>query len=217
VTCESFAEAKPSRRTSLANYSPLPRTLEHVWTNRNHDLVLHRTSHVSRPNLARPPIANTQFHVLDESRKPVSEGKPGELWIGGTGLARGYLDRPELTTERFVIDPTAKGPDARLYRTGDEVRCRPDGTVEFLGRLDQQVKLHGFRIELGEIESVLARVDGIAQAVVVLREDRPGEKRLVVYYTGREGLSSTALVQTLKATLPVYMVPSAFVRLEKFP
>ena len=164
-----------------------------------------------------PPIANTQFHVLDESRKPVSEGKPGELWIGGTGLARGYLDRPELTTERFVIDPTAKGPDARLYRTGDEVRCRPDGTVEFLGRLDQQVKLHGFRIELGEIESVLARVDGIAQAVVVLREDRPGEKRLVVYYTGREGLSSTALVQTLKATLPVYMVPSAFVRLEKFP
>ena len=164
-----------------------------------------------------PPIANTQFHVLDESRKPVSEGKPGELWIGGTGLARGYLDRPELTTERFVIDPTAKDPDARLYRTGDEVRCRPDGTVEFLGRLDQQVKLHGFRIELGEIESVLARVDGIAQAVVVLREDRPGEKRLVVYYTGREGLSSTALVQTLKATLPVYMVPSAFVRLEKFP
>ena len=164
-----------------------------------------------------PPIANTQFHVLDESRKPVSEGKPGELWIGGTGLARGYLDRPELTTERFVIDPTAKGPDARLYRTGDEVRCRPDGTVEFVGRLDQQVKLHGFRIELGEIESVLARVDGIAQAVVVLREDRPGEKRLVVYYTGREGLSSTALVQTLKATLPVYMVPSAFVRLEKFP
>jgi amino acid adenylation domain-containing protein len=163
------------------------------------------------------PIANTQFHVLDENHKPVSQGMPGELWIGGTGLARGYLKRPELTAERFVLNPTGDNPDARLYRTGDEVRYRPDGTLEFLGRLDQQVKLHGFRIELGEIESVLSKIEGIGQAVVTLREDRPGDKRLVAYYTGRAGLNSTALVQALKTTLPDYMIPSVFLRLERFP
>ena len=165
------------------------------------------------------PIANTQFHVFDENHKPVAPGVPGELWIGGTGLAQGYLKRPELSAERFVIDSSKIGeaPDARLYRTGDEVRYRPDGTLEFLGRLDHQVKLHGFRIELGEIECALTNIEGIAQAVVVLREDNSGDKRLVAYYTGREGLSSTALIESLKATLPDYMVPSAFMRLENFP
>jgi amino acid adenylation domain-containing protein len=165
------------------------------------------------------PIANTQFHVFDENRKPVHVGEPGELWIGGTGLALGYLKRPELTAERFVIDSSIdpKSPLARLYRTGDEVRYRADGSLEFLGRLDHQVKLHGFRIELGEIECALTNIKGISQVVVVLREDRPGDKRLVAYYTGRELLSSTALIDSLKATLPDYMVPSAFVQLEKFP
>ena len=163
------------------------------------------------------PIANTQFHVLDEKQRPVSPGMSGELWIGGTGLARGYLKRPELTAEKFVIDLTGKNPDERLYRTGDEVRCLPDGSLEFLGRLDQQVKLHGFRIELGEIESVLAKIDGISQAAVILREDRPGDKRLVAYYRGHTDLSSTSLVQALKAALPDYMIPSVFLRLEKFP
>jgi len=164
-----------------------------------------------------PPIANTQFHVLDENHNPVSQSMPGELWIGGTGLARGYLKRPELTAQRFVIGSTSEDPDARLYRTGDEVRYRTDGILEFLGRLDQQVKLHGFRIELGEIESVLAKVEGITQAVVILREDRPGDKRLVAYYTGRDDLSSTSLLHVLKATLPDYMIPSVFVRLDKLP
>ncbi|MGP0020269.1 MAG: amino acid adenylation domain-containing protein [Candidatus Sulfotelmatobacter sp.] len=163
------------------------------------------------------PIANTQFQVLDENQKPVPVGQPGELWIGGAGLARGYLKRPELTAEKFVIDPASEDPDARLYRTGDEVRYHPDGSLEFLGRLDQQVKLNGFRIELGEIESALAKVDGIGQAVVALREDRPGDKRLVAYYTGSTDLSATSLVQVLKTTLPDYMIPAAFVRLEKFP
>jgi amino acid adenylation domain-containing protein len=164
-----------------------------------------------------PPIANTQFHILDENRRPIAPGTPGELWIGGTGLARGYLKRPDLTAERFVTDSALEGPDVRIYRTGDEVRQRNDGTLEFLGRLDQQVKLHGFRIELGEIESALTSIEGIGQAVVILREDRPGEKRLVAYYTGQTGLSSTSLLQSLKATLPDYMVPSVFLRLEKFP
>jgi len=173
------------------------------------------------------PAANTQFHVLDENLKPVPDGMPGELWIGGAGLARGYLKRPELTADRFVVCPDAVIADsvdsnqqvqsARLYRTGDEVRYRSDHSLEFLGRLDHQVKLHGFRIELGEIESVLARIDGVTQAVVILREDGPGEKRLVAYYTGPAALSSTSLIQTLRATLPVYMVPAVFVRLEKFP
>ncbi len=163
------------------------------------------------------PIANTQFHVLDDDLKPVSPGAPGELCIGGTGLARGYLKRPELTAERFVSLPGSADPDARLYRTGDQVRYRLDGTLEFLGRLDQQVKLHGFRIELGEIESALAAIEGIGSAVVILREDHPGEKRLVAYYTGRADLSSTFLLHTLKATLPDYMIPSVFLRLEKFP
>ena len=164
------------------------------------------------------PIANTQFQVLDENHKPVSVGVPGELWIGGAGVARGYLKRPELTAEKFVADPaSADHPDVRLYRTGDEVCHRPDGTLEFLGRLDQQVKLHGFRIELGEIESALSQVEGIAQAVVILREDRPGDRRLVAYYTGRGGLSSTDLAHALKASLPDYMVPAVFLRVDKFP
>ena len=165
------------------------------------------------------PIANTQFHVFDENRNPVSIGVPGELWIGGTGLALGYLKRAELTDERFVRIPanSSEGSETRLYRTGDEVRYRPDGSLEFLGRLDHQVKLHGFRIELGEIECALTNIAGIVQAVVVLREDRPGDKRLVAYYTGRESLSSSMLIESLKNTLPDYMVPSAFVRMEKFP
>ncbi len=163
------------------------------------------------------PIANTQLYVLDENHKPVPDGSRGELWIGGAGLARGYLKRTELTAERFVANLDGEKPDARLYRTGDEVRYRADGTVEFLGRLDQQVKLHGFRIELGEIESALTDTEGIVQAVVILREDRPGDQLLVAYYTGREGLSSTLLLERLKTTLPDYMLPSAFLRLEKFP
>ena len=163
------------------------------------------------------PVANTQFHVLDDNQKPASQGMSGELWIGGTGLARGYLERPELTAERFIVDPTSQDPDARLYRTGDEVRYRSDGSLEFLGRLDQQVKLHGFRIELGEIESEIAKINGIAQAVVILREDRPGDKRLVAYYTGHADLGSTSFVQALKSTLPDYMIPAVFVQLETFP
>jgi amino acid adenylation domain-containing protein len=163
------------------------------------------------------PIANTQFEVLDDDHNPVSMGTPGELCIGGMGLARGYLKRPELTAEKFVIDPTSDSSDARLYHTGDRVLRRADGTLEFLGRLDHQVKLHGFRIELGEIENALTGIEGIEQAVVILREDRPGDKRLVAYYKGRESMSSTELMQLLRITLPDYMVPAVFVRLESFP
>ena len=165
------------------------------------------------------PIPNLSYYVFDEQQKPVDAGTPGELWIGGAGIASGYLNRPELTAERFVINPAAgtENPEARLYRTGDEVRYRPDGSLEFLGRLDHQVKLNGFRIELGEIECALAAIDGIAQAVVTVREDRPGDKRMVAYYAGRRIMSASALIETLKTSLPDYMIPSAFVHLERFP
>ncbi|MFZ0799167.1 MAG: amino acid adenylation domain-containing protein [Terriglobales bacterium] len=207
LTSDLARQLLPRCRELWNMYGPTETT---IWSSSEH---ITSADHISLGS----PIANTHFHVFDENHKPVSQGTPGELWIGGLGLARGYLKRPELTAERFPIDPIREGPDARLYRTGDEVRYRPDGTLEFLGRLDQQVKLHGFRIELGEIESALAKIEGIGQAVVILREDRPGDKRLVAYYTGGERLSSTSLLRAFKTTLPDYMVPSVFMRLENFP
>ncbi len=127
------------------------------------------------------PIANTQVHVLDEDRQPVPVGVVGELYIGGDGVTQGYLDRPELTAERFVRDPTRIDPAARLYRTGDLGRWRGNGVLDCLGRTDFQVKVRGYRIELGEIEAALARHPAIAQAAVTTREDRPGDVRLIGY------------------------------------
>ena len=165
------------------------------------------------------PIANTQVYVLDSSKQLVPRGIPGELYIGGDGLARGYLNRPDLTAERFVPNPFSQSPISRLYRTGDLCRWRADGNLEYLGRIDHQVKLRGFRIELGEIESVLANHSSIAQCVVILREDRPGDKRLVAYYIASgETLPSIAqLREHLQASLPEYMIPSAFVLLDALP
>jgi amino acid adenylation domain-containing protein len=165
------------------------------------------------------PIANTQVYVLDIHQQLVPMGIPGELYIGGDGLARGYLDRPDLTAERFVPNPFSQDPHSRLYRTGDLCRWRADGNIEYLGRIDHQVKLRGFRIELGEIESNLASHPAIAQSVVILREDRPGDKRLVAYYTATgEILPSIAqLREHLQTSLPEYMIPSAFVHLDAVP
>lgn len=158
------------------------------------------------------PIANTTLHVLDAQMKPVPTGAAGELWIGGEGVTRGYWQRPDLTSERFV-----EHDGERLYRTGDLVRLRVDGGVDFLGRADHQVKIRGYRIEPGEIESLLEVQPGIDQAVVMAREDTPGDARLVAYLTGPNAANTEALRRALSAELPAHMVPAHFVALNEFP
>ena len=173
------------------------------------------------------PIANTQIYILDLLMQAVPIGVAGEIYIGGAGVARGYLNRPELTAERFVIDPFSVESGARMYKTGDIGRFRADGSIEYLGRNDHQVKIRGFRIELGEIEMRLAEHPRVREAVVLAREDTPGDKRLVAYVTmidgaGEQSTSSLALgVEELTAhlgrVLPSYMVPAAYIRLVTLP
>jgi amino acid adenylation domain-containing protein len=165
------------------------------------------------------PIDNTLVYILDPHGHPVPIGVPGELHLGGDGLARGYLNRPELTTEKFIPDPFCATPGSRIYKTGDLARWRADGTIECLGRMDHQVKLRGFRIELGEIETVLREQPDVKDAVVVAREDTPGENRLAAYVipeTGRD-LNVSELRRQLKLKLPDYMIPAAFVLRDDFP
>ena len=164
------------------------------------------------------PIHNTQFYVLDTYGQLAPIGVPGELHIGGEGLARGYFHRPELTAEKFIRNRFSSDPNSRLYRSGDLVRRLHDGTIEFLGRLDHQVKLRGFRIELGEIETVLSRYPGVRETVVVVREYTPGDKRLVAYVTSdQQALTITPVREFLSGKLPNYMLPSAVVRMEAMP
>jgi natural product biosynthesis luciferase-like monooxygenase protein len=164
-------------------------------------------------------IANTELYILDKNRQPVPVGVAGELLIGGKGVTRGYLNRPELTQERFIPNPFSTNLQERLYRTGDLVRYRMDGNVEFLGRMDFQVKVRGYRIELGEIETILSRHAAVREAVIVVREDVPGDKRLVAYVLPQPGnqSSNATLREYLLSQLPEYMVPSNFVFLDAFP
>ncbi|HLK61669.1 MAG TPA: amino acid adenylation domain-containing protein, partial [Chthonomonadaceae bacterium] len=168
------------------------------------------------PPIGRP-IANTQIYLLDHRLQPTPIGVPGELYIGGVCLARGYLNRPEMTAEKFVPDPFSSEPGARLYRAGDLARYLPDGNIEYLGRMDNQVKIRGFRVELGEIESVLLGHPAVREAVVLVREDAPGDKRLAAYVVGLPGVSVGELREALREKLPGHMVPSAFVMLDAFP
>lgn len=172
------------------------------------------------------PIANVQVYLLDSSLEPVPVGAPGELYIGGAGIALGYLNRPELTAEKFGADPFAEQDRsahgrAKLYRTGDMARYRPDGEIEFLGRQDNQIKIRGFRVEPGEIEEVLARHHSVREVAVVAREEATGEKRLIAYVVagpeGQTAIEMEGLRKYLQDRLPDYMVPSAFVELDTMP
>nr|WP_245227942.1 non-ribosomal peptide synthetase [Pseudomonas sp. PvP027] len=166
------------------------------------------------------PVGNTQFYLLDEQQQPVPLGVAGEIYIGGAGVARGYLNRDDLTAERFLEDPFSQQPAARMYRTGDLGRYLPDGNIEYLGRNDDQVKIRGFRIELGEIDARLAKHPTVHEAVVTAREDSPGDKRLVAYYTVQAAHtepSIDSLRDWLQEQLPAYMIPVAYVRLEALP
>ncbi|MBB4635036.1 non-ribosomal peptide synthetase/type I polyketide synthase [Longimicrobium terrae] len=170
--------------------------------------------HRSGPVPVGRAIDNLTFHVLDAHGEQVPAGLPGELYIGGAGVARGYLGRPALSAEKFVPDPFA-GPGDRMYRTGDRARWLPEGDLLILGRTDHQLKIRGYRVEPGEIEAALRRCDGVRECLVVAREDRPGDRRLVAYVVG--DAEAAALGDQLRRTLPEYMVPGAFVRLDALP
>lgn len=201
--------AKPHIRKVYDLYGPTEDTVYSTFTLRQ----------PKAPATIGKPLANKQVYLLDSHQQPVPVGLPGEIFIGGDCVARGYLNQPQLTAQKFVPDPFSKRPNARLYRTGDLARYRDDGNLEFLGRIDHQVKIRGFRIELGEIESVLREHPGVNECVVLAREDEPGLKRLVAYIAGK--FSSEISVKDwhgfLKQKLPDFMVPAAFVFLPNLP
>ncbi|MEO7827585.1 MAG: amino acid adenylation domain-containing protein, partial [Allosphingosinicella sp.] len=210
----ALAEFCESKGCRLFNYYGPSET--HVVT--AYELLADAGDGAVMPPIGRP-IANANLYVLDVRGEPVPMGVTGEIYIGGAGVARGYLNRPELTAERFLADGFSGVPGARMYRTGDLGRWLADGNIEYLGRNDFQVKLRGFRIELGEIEVRLAACPGVGEAVVIAREDVPGDKRLVAYVRASAGAAPAVadLRDRLAAALPGHMVPSAFVVLDAFP
>ncbi len=196
---------------SLYNfYGPTETT---VWS------AFHHFRSADEPVVVGRPLANTQIYILDQNRQPLPAGVPGEIYIGGDGVSCGYLNRPELTAEKFIPDPFSGRSDALLYRTGDLGRYLPDGRIEFQGRVDNQVKIRGFRIELGEIETVLSRHATVQECVVVAREDVAGDKRLVAYVVPVPGskVDAGGLRNWVKERLPEYMVPVAWVELARLP
>ncbi|HEU4556219.1 MAG TPA: amino acid adenylation domain-containing protein, partial [Longimicrobium sp.] len=222
-------EDLPALRTLTVAGEALPAELAARWGARHRLLNLYGpteatiwstgaecTDPARKPDIGGP-IANVRAYVLDAGAEPLPVGVPGELYVGGAGVARGYLGRPGLTAERFVPDPFGREPGARLYRTGDVCRWLPKGRLEFLGRTDHQVKVRGFRIELGEVEARLREHPDVREAVVLAREDVPGERRLVAYWVGGEEVEAEVLRSHLGERLPEHMVPAAFVRLDALP
>ncbi len=214
-TLKPWYQQERNRATKLINMYGITETTVHVTYREldEADTLLEGRSPIGEG------IPDLKIYILDESRKPVPIGVTGELYVAGAGVARGYLNRPELTAERFVQDPFRGEAGARMYKTGDLGRYLGDGNIEYLGRNDHQVKIRGFRIELGEIEAKLAACGGVREAVVVAREDSPGDKRLVAYVRLEEGkrLEVEGVRKELSQVLPEYMVPAAYVEMEKFP
>ena len=206
---ERYGDAKPR----LVNMYGITETTVHV----TYRPITRADVEAGRGSVIGRPIPDLYIRLLDERGEPVPVGVPGEIWVGGAGVANGYLNRPELTAERFVKDPFDTSRSARLYRAGDLARRLPDGDLEYLGRIDSQVKIRGFRIELGEIEARLAESEGVSEVNVIAREDSPGDKRLVAYYTTSANVRPEALRAHLLAILPEYMVPAAYVRLDRMP
>lgn len=211
IDAELWKSLAQCSTTSFYNvYGPTESTVDATSARLNADS--------SSPHIGRP-MQNRSIYILDAHTRPVPIGVVGELYIGGAGVARGYLKRSRLTAERFVPDPF-RGHAARMYKTGDIGMWRADGTIEYLGRNDHQVKIRGFRVELGEIEAELLRLDELQQAVVIVREDAPGHPRLVAYVVPKDSAvqpSGAALRRRLEETMPDYMVPSVFVRLDRIP
>jgi amino acid adenylation domain-containing protein len=207
--------ARNYSETQLVNMYGITETTVHVTHRRL------RSEEISqcRGSVIGRPLADLQIYLLDGNQQPVPVGVAGEMYVGGAGLARGYHNRAELTAERMVPDGFGKSGGGRLYRSGDLARYKADGDIEYLGRIDKQVKVRGFRIEPGEIESALRQYGGVSEAVVVTREDAPGEKRLIGYLVTQPDwhLSVSELRNHLKAKLPEYMIPAAFVRVEALP
>ncbi|EJS58915.1 MULTISPECIES: non-ribosomal peptide synthetase [Bacillus cereus group] len=204
---QRYGEKNPQ----LINMYGITETTVHVTY---YPITLDDVQHASRSNIGKR-IPDLEVYILDAYQQPVPIGVDGELYIGGAGLARGYLNRPELTAERFISHPFSSDLKARLYRTGDLARYLPDGNLDYRGRIDHQVKIRGFRIEIGEIESTLHTYAYVKEAVVIVREDQPGDKRLIAYVVGDGNVD--AWREYLKAKLPSYMVPSGFVAMEAIP
>ncbi|MBE7123003.1 non-ribosomal peptide synthetase [Bacillus cereus] len=204
---QRYGEKEPQ----LINMYGITETTVHVTY---YPITQDDVQHASRSNIGKR-IPDLEVYILDAYQQPVPIGVDGELYIGGAGLARGYLNRPELTAERFIPHPFSSDPKARLYQTGDLARYLPDGNLDYRGRIDHQVKIRGFRIEIGEVESTLNAYASIKEAVVIVREDQPGDKRLVAYVVGDGNVG--AWREYLKAKLPSYMIPSGFVTMEAIP
>jgi amino acid adenylation domain-containing protein/non-ribosomal peptide synthase protein (TIGR01720 family) len=208
-----LAQQWARQRRVFNGYGPTEATIGCTW----YEIPYAPAATLQSPPIGRP-IANTAIYVLDRDLEPVPVGVPGEMYVAGAGLARGYLKRPDVTAERFLPNPFAHEPGARMYRTGDVGRFRRDGSIEFLGRADRQVKVRGFRIELGEIETALAAHPSVREAVVDARGEAPGDKRLVAYYVPADPPPTvTQLRAHLATTLPDYMIPAAFVALPDLP
>jgi amino acid adenylation domain-containing protein/non-ribosomal peptide synthase protein (TIGR01720 family) len=203
---KQYGDSKPT----LINMYGITETTVHV----THRPVTFKEVCAGSGSLIGEPIPDLAVYVLNPQKRPVPLGVAGEMYVGGAGVARGYLRRPELTAERFIESPFAAG---RLYRTGDLARRLPNGDLEYLGRIDHQVKIRGFRIELGEIESVISLYPGIREVVTIAREDKPGDKKLVAYYCAAHEVALDAIRAHIKAALPDYMVPAAFMRMDALP